>query len=166
MQFNTESNFFLLLACFLGTCKAVPAAVVFSIILFLGQSEVSAEPALEWKSKACTDGTVKSCLLAPPDKKGPVKVWARFMLYDINKINDSSEAFEFTGVLSLKWNDPRQAFDPAAEGVKEKTFQGSYQFNELSDGWYPQVALVNESGLFQKKRSRIAHSTGRHFHPD
>ena len=88
-------------------------------------------------------------LLAPPGEAGPVVVRASFDLYDINEINDEMETFEFTGVLTLKWNDPRQAFDPAVAGVDEKVFQGDYQFNELSTGWYPQVVLVNESGLYQ-----------------
>lgn len=90
-------------------------------------------------------------LLAPPKEAGPVVVRARFELYDVNEINDEAETFEFTGVLTLKWHDPRQAFDPAVAGVNEKVFQGGYQFNELSTGWYPQVVLVNESGgLFQQ----------------
>lgn len=90
-------------------------------------------------------------LLAPPKEAGPVVVRARFELDDVNEINDEAETFEFTGVLTLKWHDPRQAFDPAVSGVNEKVFQGGYQFNELSTGWYPQVILVNESGgLFQQ----------------
>ena len=89
-------------------------------------------------------------LLAPPKEAGPVVVRARFELQDINEINDGAETFEFTGVLTLKWHDPRQAFDPAVVGVEEKIFQGSYQFNELATGWYPQVVLVNASGLYQK----------------
>ena len=81
-------------------------------------------------------------------------VRARFDLYDVNEINDEAETFEFTGVLTLKWNDPRQAFDPAVAGVNEKVFQGDYQFNELATGWYPQVILVNETaGLYQKTAS-------------
>ena len=88
-------------------------------------------------------------LLAPPVETSPVVVRARFDLYDVNEINDENETFEFTGVFTLKWNDPRQAFDPAVVGVDEKVFQGDYQFNELSTGWYPQLVLVNESGLYQ-----------------
>jgi hypothetical protein len=52
--------------------------------------------------------------------------------------------------MTLTWRDPRQAFDPAVTGVEEKVFQGEYQFDEISPGWYPQVVLVNESGLYQK----------------
>ena len=90
-------------------------------------------------------------LLAPPKEAGPVVIRVSFELYDVNEINDGAETFEFTGVLTLKWHDPRQAFDPAVAGVNEKVFQGGYQFNELSTGWYPQVVLVNESGgLFQQ----------------
>jgi hypothetical protein len=35
-------------------------------------------------------------------------------------------------------------------GVAETIYQGAYQFNELSHAWFPQVVLVNESGLFEK----------------
>ena len=89
-------------------------------------------------------------LLAPPKQAGPVVVRARFEFHDILEINDGEETFEFSGVLTLVWNDPRQAFEPGVAGVDEKVFQGSYQFNEVSTGWYPQVVLVNESGSYQK----------------
>ena len=92
----------------------------------------------------------RALLPAPPKDGGPVVVRARFELLDINEINDGAETFEFTGVLTLTWHDPRQAFDPVVVGVDEKIFQGSYQFNELATGWYPQVVLVSASGLYQK----------------
>lgn len=95
-------------------------------------------------------GSSEPFLLSPPKQPGPVVVWAHFKLHDINEINDEAETFEFAGVLTLKWHDPRQAFDPAVTGAKEKVFQGDYQFNELSPGWYPQDVLINESGLNQK----------------
>jgi hypothetical protein len=89
-------------------------------------------------------------LLGPPKQSGPVVVRARFDLHAINAINDGAQTFEFAGVLTLRWQDPRQAFDPAVVGAAEKVFQGAYQFDEISTGWYPQLALVNESGLYQK----------------
>ena len=73
-----------------------------------------------------------------------------FHLQDINAIDDEAETFQFTGVLTLTWQDNRQAFDPNQEQVAEKIYQGSYQFNELSPAWYPQVVLANESGLYEK----------------
>jgi hypothetical protein len=89
-------------------------------------------------------------LLGPPNAAGPVAVQARFELQDVNEVDDDAETFEFTGVMTLTWHDPRQAFDPAVVGVDEKFFQGEFQFDEISPGWYPQVILVNESGLYQK----------------
>lgn len=91
-----------------------------------------------------------SALLAPPPQAGPVVVRAGFELRDVNEISDVAETFEFSGVLTLVWNDPRQAFDPAVVGVDEKVFQGSYQFNELATGWYPQIVMVNEAGMYEK----------------
>ena len=87
---------------------------------------------------------------ALPQVKGPVIVVASFELRDINNIDDEAETFDFTGVLKLSWHDPRQAFDPVAEGIREKVYQGHFQFNEIFTGWFPQVILVNESGLYEK----------------
>ena len=114
-----------LLLCAVGVTAAVPVA---------GQESASSPP----------------FLLAPPPQDGPVVVRARFDLYEINEVNDGTETFEFTGALTLEWQDPRQAFDPAVVGVEEKIFTGDYQFNELATGWYPQVVLANVSGLYQR----------------
>jgi hypothetical protein len=88
-------------------------------------------------------------VLGPPAQAGPVLVRAGFELNDVNEIDDGSETFEFSGVVTLEWQDRRQAFDPVAAGVQEKVFQGAYQFDEISPGWYPQLVLVNEAGLYQ-----------------
>jgi hypothetical protein len=64
--------------------------------------------------------------LPAPSRAGePVVVRAGFELRDINEINDEVESFEFEGVLTLEWRDERQAFDPVAEGVNEKLYQGT-----------------------------------------
>jgi hypothetical protein len=86
--------------------------------------------------------------LTPPPADGPVLVYPRFELNDINAVNDVEETFEFTGVLTLVWQDPRLAFEPT-NGVDELVFQGDYQFDEVGTGWYPTVVLANESGLFE-----------------
>ena len=96
-----------------------------------------------------TDGPSALSLLAPPKDarpRGSSPLRAERHQCD----RRGAETFELAGVLTLTWHDPRQAFDPAVVGVDEKIFQGAYQFNELSTGWYPQVVLVNESGLYQK----------------
>lgn len=110
----------------------------------------AANPIADSESDPTQTASSEPFLLAPPKQAGPVVVQARFDLYDINEIDDGLERFEFTGVLTLKWRDPREAFDPAVAGVDEKIFTGNYQFNELATGWYPQVILVNESGLYDK----------------
>jgi len=88
---------------------------------------------------------------ALPQENDPVVVTVSFELRDINHIDDETETVEFTGVLKLSWHDPRQAFDPAAEGTEEKVYQGNFQFNEVFDGWFPQLILVNESGMYEKR---------------
>lgn len=118
-------------------------------LLALAAGLYPAPPAGAQPAGAPADAGEAPFLLGPPEG-APVVVHARFDLHDINQIDDEAETFEFTGVLSLRWQDPRQAFDPAVAGVEEKVFQGDYQFNELATGWYPQLILVNEAGLFEK----------------
>lgn len=89
-------------------------------------------------------------LNALPDSERPVVVTASFELRDINYVDDEAETFEFTGVLKLSWHDPRQAFNPVAEGFPEKMYQGDFQFNEVFTGWFPQAVLLNESGMYDK----------------
>ncbi len=87
--------------------------------------------------------------MAPPARVTPVVVHVGFELRDINEIDDVAEQFTFSGVLTLRWNDPRRAFDPGVEGAAELVYQGAFQFNEVATGWFPQVVLANESGLYQ-----------------
>lgn len=93
-------------------------------------------------------------VLGPPSADGPVVVRLAFELQDINDIDDGAETFEFRGRITATWRDPRQAFDPDVAGVEEKVYQGGYQFSEVYVGWFPQVVLLNESGLYET-RGRI-----------
>jgi hypothetical protein len=92
----------------------------------------------------------QTVLLSPPPSDGPVMVRVGFQLLDINSIDEQSESFQFSGVLTVQWVDPRQAFDPAVEGVSEKFYQGNFQFNEISPSWYPEISLLNVAGMFEK----------------
>jgi hypothetical protein len=85
--------------------------------------------------------------LVPPAVEGPVEVGVSFHLLELLGIDDEGEAVEFSGILTLTWQDARQAFDPDDEGVREKVYQGDYQFDEIATGWYPQVFLANASEI-------------------
>lgn len=93
----------------------------------------------------------QTVLLSLPPSEGPLVVQEGFQLLDINQFDDQSETFEFSGILTVRWKAPRQAFDPEVEGVKEKFVQGNYQFNELSPAWYPEIVLLNVAGMLEKR---------------
>jgi hypothetical protein len=90
-------------------------------------------------------------LLDPPAADGPVKVSVGFVLSEVNYVDERSETFEFEAILTLRWRDPRQAFEPSQAGVRERTYQGDYQFTEVFNGWWPQLILANESGGFESQ---------------
>ena len=125
-------------------------AMALAVTLVCCKLMAAADPIAVDESAGSRTALSEPFLLAPLKEAGPVVVRARFELRDVNEINEGAETFEFAGVLMLMWHDPRRAFDPAIAGVDEKIFQGGYQFNEISTGWYPQVVLINESGLYQK----------------
>jgi hypothetical protein len=110
----------------------------------------AAQPVAEPASAAANSVKSDPFVLGPPPGEGPVVVKAGFELSELNEINDEEETFAFTGILTLQWRDERQAFDPAG-GVSEKIYQGSFQFDEISPGWFPQVVLVNSVGSYNKE---------------
>ena len=93
----------------------------------------------------------KNSFSGPPESDGPVIVNIGFLLSNINAINEEDETFDFEGVLSLHWQDSRLAFDPSATGYDQLYYQGSYQFSEVFEGWWPQVFLANEAGRFDRE---------------
>lgn len=131
------------------TTTRAQTAVLCALALCSAQA-LAAQPAGSQRSSSGQSGPVDVSLLSLPPGDGPLVVRAAFHLMDINEIDDEEETFEFTGVLTLTWQDSRQAFDPMKEQVAERIYQGAYQFSELAPAWYPQVVLANESGLFDK----------------
>ena len=89
--------------------------------------------------------------LGLPNPGGQTKVRVGFRLSDITDISEEREMFEFESVLTLKWHDPRQAFDPAELGVQELIYQGQFQFNEVFNGWWPLLVLANEAGPLEQQ---------------
>jgi len=85
--------------------------------------------------------------LVPPPGDGPVKVRASFDLQNVHLIDDETETFEFSGIIKMVWKDSRLAFNPAQAGCQEKVYNGAFQFNRVSPGWYPQLVLANTAGI-------------------
>lgn len=120
------------------------AIVILFLSLLLPGILLAQTPAVPAASPSLT------VLLSPPPSDGPIVVQIGFQLLDINSVEDQSETFEFSGILTLRWKDPRLAFDPTVEGVSEKFYQGSYQFNEVATGWYPEIVLLNVAGMMEQ----------------
>jgi len=88
-------------------------------------------------------------LRGPPVSDTPTRVSVGAFVSDVNAVIEQEETFEFEGILTVTWRDPRLAFDPGEAGVSEKVYQGNYQFAEVFNGWWPQIFLANESGQFE-----------------
>jgi hypothetical protein len=100
---------------------------------------------LAWETFAAANSDERDFAL--PGAARPVEVRAAFHLLDLQEIDDEAETFEFSGIMTLQWKDERQAFDSKEVGVAEKLYHGSFQVNELSPAWYPQVILANASQI-------------------
>ena len=131
--------------------KLVSLAVTLTVFVLCGLRIAVAQPAAVPANVLPQAAPSAAFVLGPPKEGGPEVVRASFEFHDIDEINEENETFEFTGVLTLRWQDKRQAFDPAVVGVGEKVYQGDYQFNELSPSWFPQVVLVNSSDSIEQQ---------------
>jgi hypothetical protein len=85
----------------------------------------------------------------PPAR--PTRVDCAILIIDVVNIDDLNESFQAEIAVLASWNDPRLAFDPQAEGTNLKLFQGSFQFNEVFKGWWPQLVILNEVGREEPK---------------
>lgn len=90
-------------------------------------------------------------LLRPPPSDGALPVRVGFYLTDVNAVDEEHQRFEVEGILTVQWQDDRLAFDPTVEGSGERVFQGEYQFSEIATGWWPQIVLANESGMYERQ---------------
>lgn len=85
-------------------------------------------------------------MLTPPPADGPVVVRVGFDLQDVHAIDEESETFCISGMLTLRWKDSRLAFDPEKAGCAEKIYNGTFQFNKVSPSWFPQLMPINTAG--------------------
>jgi hypothetical protein len=89
----------------------------------------------------------------PPAR--PTRVRCAIMIVDVVDIDDVNESFQAEVAMVASWQDPRLAFDPAVDGTAMKLFQGSFQFNEVFKGWWPQLVILNEVGREDPKAVTI-----------
>jgi len=129
----------------LNSVKAsTPVSTLQGLVMVIASVMVSALLSLPVRAVAPAPGAQGPYTgLALPAGEQPLRVTASFHLDHLYGIDDEAETFSLSGVLTLRWHDPRQAFDPTDAGAGEKVFSGNYQFNEISPGWFPQIVLTN-----------------------
>lgn len=62
--------------------------------------------------QASGQGGGAEAALTPPRGEGPLVVWVRIDVHDLNEIDESAETFEFPGVMTSRW-----AFPPGCTGL-------------------------------------------------
>lgn len=110
----------------------------------------------------CGTGVAHAADAGMPNPPGsPTEVKLGVFLADIIDMDEVDEAFQAEIILIAEWKDPRLAFDPKVEGSDYKLYQGEFQFNELFNGWWPQLLIVNEIGSGDINALRLTvHSDG------
>lgn len=109
------------------------------VVFLLVPVAAAAEPALR--------------VLTPPDPQAATPVWIDLDDLQIFDIREQDEVFELGGRLSMRWSDPRQAYDPEEVGAFRLEYQGEAAENQLEDGvWWPDFEFVDAVG----SRDRIA----------
>ncbi|MFM7135672.1 MAG: hypothetical protein ACKO1M_01190 [Planctomycetota bacterium] len=103
---------------------------------------------------ACADELNPAGMPNPPAR--PTKVECAVLIIDVVNIDDLNESFQAEIAVLASWRDPRLAFDPQAEGTDLKLYQGSFQFDEVFKGWWPQLVILNEVGREEPKAVSLA----------
>ena len=94
-----------------------------------------------------------------PNPNGPTRVGAGVFVTQLREIDAVRDDFRFRGYVRAIWCDPRLAFDPRAEGARERVFVGPEAERQLDRIWSPLGFLVNRAGDFEvgERVLRIRH---------
>lgn len=85
--------------------------------------------------------------VTPP--ASPTHVGIGLHVQSLNHVDPPSEIFpHFSAsvLLTLRWTDPRLAFDEAAEGAGRRVYQGPDAQRQLREIWHPDIGFENEDG--------------------
>lgn len=89
----------------------------------------------------------------PPQK--PTIIDTTAFITDIQSLDEVSEQLQVDAVFKLEWDDSRLAFDAKKENTEYKLYQGDFQYDELFEGWKPQISIINEIGSPQIKARQL-----------
>lgn len=83
-------------------------------------------------------------LKTPPNSNGPTEVRAGLFVDELRDIDPVQSSYQFRGIVTVSWCDPRHAFDPRVEGVEEKVFYGPEAAAQIDRGWTARGFPVNQ----------------------
>ncbi|AEB28288.1 ligand-gated ion channel [Francisella hispaniensis] len=89
----------------------------------------------------------------PPQKPTLVKTSA--FITDIHSLDEVSEQLQIDVIFRFSWNDPRLEFNENKVKNPYKLYQGDFQYDEVFEGWKPQISIINEIGSPQIKARQI-----------
>jgi hypothetical protein len=81
----------------------------------------------------------------------PLRVYVRFNLINLKKINDQAENFSGTIDLTLRWQDSSLAFDPTIKGTVREEYSLTKATAKLDTIWQPNIVITN----LDDKTSRV-----------
>ena len=74
---------------------------------------------------------------------------------DIQNLDEVNEQIQIDFIFKFEWNDPRLAFDNKDNEDIYKLYQGDFQYDEIFEGWRPQISIINKIGSPQIKSRQI-----------
>lgn len=100
--------------------------------------------------------------VTPPS--APTRVGVGLFLRSLDHVDPPSQVFpHFSATLhlALRWQDPRLAFDAAADGLERHVYQGDDASEQLHAMWHPAIVFANEDGTRTVEgRTLVIHADG------
>lgn len=90
-----------------------------------------------------------------PPPATPTVIDVTAFITDIQNLDELNEQVQVDAIFQYEWEDPRLAFDEKKVGEKYKLYQGDFQYDEVYEGWRPQISIINEIGSPQVKERQV-----------
>ncbi|AXA33336.1 ligand-gated ion channel [Francisella adeliensis] len=90
-----------------------------------------------------------------PPPASPTIIDVTAFITDIQNLDELNEQVQVDAILQYEWEDSRLAYDEQKVGKKYQLYQGDFQYDEVYEGWRPQVSIINEVGSPQIKERQV-----------
>ena len=118
--------------------------IAMSLLMGLPAAAAEAPETCTGEAQAADRAAAEQDLRLPPNPDQPTEIRVGLFVEDLRNIDAVQSSYNFRGVVTVTWCDPRLAFDAVAQGHTEKVYVGTEVDALTEEIWWSQAYAANQ----------------------